>query len=122
MHGGNFPRLPATQKVKRVKWSGHSKTNIGNDVWIGAQAVIKAGVTIGDGAVIGGNSLVTKDVPPYAIVGGTPAKVIKYRFPEPIINALLELKWWEFDIEEIAELPFDDIEGCIEALYAMRKE
>ncbi len=74
---------------------------IGNDVWIGTQCVILTGVTIGDGAVIAANSVVTSDIPPYAIVGGTPAKVIKYRFSEEVIAKLLELKWWNWSIEKI---------------------
>lgn len=74
---------------------------IGNDVWIGTQSVILTGVTIGDGAIVAANSVVTSDVPPYAIVGGTPAKVIKFRFSEDIIKILLEIKWWNWDFEKI---------------------
>lgn len=74
---------------------------IGNDVWIGTQSVILTGVTIGDGAIVAANSVVTSDVPPYAIVGGTPAKVIKFRFSEDIIKILLEIKWWNWDLEKI---------------------
>ena len=74
---------------------------IGNDIWIGTQSTILTGVTIGDGAIIAANSVVTSDVPPYAIVGGTPAKVLKYRFSDEIIAKLLELKWWNWDIEKI---------------------
>lgn len=70
---------------------------IGNDVWIGQRASIKSGITIGDGAVIGAGAVVTKDVAPYAIVGGVPAKVIRYRFTEKQIEALLEIKWWDND-------------------------
>lgn len=77
------------------------KVVIGNDVWIGTQSVILAGVTIGDGAVVAANSVVTSDVPPYAIVGGTPAKVIKYRFDDAVIKELLRIKWWHWDIEKI---------------------
>ncbi len=73
------------------------KITIGNDVWIGAQCVILSGVTIGDGAVIAANSVVANDIPPYAIVGGSPAKVIKYRFERSVIDKLLEIKWWEWD-------------------------
>ena len=68
---------------------------IGNDVWTGCNSVIQEGVTIGDGAIIGSGAIVTKNVPPYAIVGGVPAKIIKYRFDEKIIDLLLQLKWWE---------------------------
>jgi virginiamycin A acetyltransferase len=77
------------------------KIKIGNDVWIGTQTVILSGITIGDGAVIAANSVVTIDVPPYAIVGGTPAKIIKYRFDDEIINELLRIQWWKWNIEKI---------------------
>lgn len=68
---------------------------VGNDVWIGTHSVILSGVTIGDGVIIAANSVITNDVPPYAVVAGSPAKVIKYRFSQEIINKLLELKWWD---------------------------
>lgn len=68
---------------------------IGNDVWIGSQVGIKGGVCIGDGAVIAMGAIVTKDIPPYAIVGGVPAKVIKYRFSEEQIESLLKIRWWD---------------------------
>ncbi|NCP76485.1 CatB-related O-acetyltransferase [Shewanella vesiculosa] len=71
-------------------------TIIGNDVWIGRDATIFAGVTIGDGAVIGANALVNKDVQPYSVVGGIPARQINYRFSESQIRKLLDLRWWEF--------------------------
>ena len=75
--------------------------NIGNDVWIGYNATIMAGVTIGDGAIIATNSTVIKDVEPYSIVGGNPAQEIKKRFSKEVITKLLELKWWDWDIEKI---------------------
>lgn len=74
---------------------------IGNDVWIGYNATLMAGVKIGDGAIIAANSTVTKDVAPYSIVGGNPAKEIKKRFSEETIATLLELQWWNWDIEKI---------------------
>lgn len=77
--------------------------DIGNDVWIGYNATIMAGVTVGDGAIIATNSTVIKDVEPYSIVGGNPAKEIKKRFPDDIIKKLLELKWWNWDIEKITK-------------------
>lgn len=88
---------------------------IGNDVWIGDDVTIIGGVTIGDGAVIGTNALIAKDVPPYAIVGGVPAKVIKMRFDENIIKDLLEIRWWDLDIEKIKKesTKFNDIERYI---------
>lgn len=75
--------------------------NIGNDVWIGYNATIMAGVTVGDGAIIAANSTVIKDVEPYTIVGGNPAKAIKKRFSDEIIAKLLALQWWNWDIEKI---------------------
>jgi virginiamycin A acetyltransferase len=74
---------------------------IGNDVWIGYRATIMAGVTIGDGAIIAANAIVTKDVAPYSIVGGNPAQEIKKRFDPDTVTKLLALKWWDWEIEKI---------------------
>ncbi len=82
----------------------HSPITIGNDVWIAANVKIKQGVTIGDGAVLATECFVTKDVPPYAVVGGNPAKIIKYRFTEEQIKDLLEIKWWNWEDEEIKKV------------------
>ena len=82
-------------------WDNKGDIVIGNDVWIGYEAVILASVTIGDGAIIGARAVVTKDVPPYTVVGGVPARQIKRRFPEQIINELLKLKWWAWDEDRI---------------------
>lgn len=79
----------------------NATTVIGNDVWIGHSAIIKGGITIHDGAVIAAGAVVTKDVPPYAIVGGSPAKILKYRFSEEIISKLLKIKWWDWTDDEI---------------------
>ena len=92
------------------------KVTIGNDVWIGIKATIMPNITIGDGAVIGANAVVTKDVPPYAVVVGVPAKIIKYRFDEEIIKDLLELKWWNYSESFIKTLPFEDVRECIKLL------
>ncbi len=79
------------------------ETIIGNDVWIGANATILAGVRVGDGAIIGAHSLVTKDIEPYSIVYGTPAKHQRYRFSEKIISELLKIQWWNWDDKKIKE-------------------
>jgi virginiamycin A acetyltransferase len=76
---------------------------VGNDVWIGAQSIIMSGVSIGNGAVVAANSVVNKDVPAYAIVAGSPAKLIKYRFAEDTIAMLEQLKWWDWPIEKIKQ-------------------
>ena len=83
-------------------WDNNGDIVIGNDVWIGYEAVVLAGVTIGDGAIIGTRAVVTKNVPPYTIVGGVPAKPIKKRFSEETISALLEIQWWNWSKERIA--------------------
>jgi acetyltransferase-like isoleucine patch superfamily enzyme len=82
----------------------HSPIIIGNDVWIAENVKIKQGVTIGDGAVLATECFVTKDVPPYAVVGGNPARIIKYRFTEEQIKDLLEIKWWDWEDEEIRKV------------------
>ncbi len=82
-------------------WDHKGDIVIGNDVWIGYEAVVMAGVTIGDGAIIGARAVVTKDVPPYTIVGGVPAREIRRRFSDDVIARLQELKWWDWPAEQI---------------------
>lgn len=98
---------------------------IGNDVWIGAEAMILSGVTIGDGAVIGARAVVTKDVPPYAIVGGNPARVIRMRFDEATIARLQSLKWWTWDDARIEKfLPLllnDDVSAFLREAESVQK-
>ncbi len=84
-------------------WTNKGDITIGNDVWIGFEAVVLAGVHIGDGAVVGARAVVTKDVPPYAIVGGVPAKIIRKRFDDATIERLLEIRWWDWPAARIAE-------------------
>jgi tetrahydrodipicolinate N-succinyltransferase len=86
-----------------------AQTVVMNDVWIGDGAIILHGVTIGTGAVIGGNSLVGNDIPPYAIVGGIPARIIRYRFPEVVIEMLLASEWWEAEPEYLRRSPAGNV-------------
>ena len=97
-------------------WDNKGDIVIGNDVWIGYDAIIMAGVTIGDGAIIGTRAVVTKDVEPYSIVGGVPAKEIRKRFTPEEITRLLELQWWNWPIEKIRNSIPDIQSGNLEAL------
>lgn len=89
---------------KEIEFEENARISIGNDVWVGRNTMILDGVTIGDGAIVAAGSVVTKDVPPFAVVGGVPAKVIKYRFPPEMIERLLEIKWWALPDEEITRI------------------
>lgn len=89
----------AAPQISELPFKGD--TVIGNDVWIGQNATIMPGIKIGDGAIIGTNSTVTKDIEPYTIVGGNPAKVIKKRFTDDVIEILLTIKWWDWDEQKI---------------------
>ena len=98
-----FEEWGLEKKNDADSWDNKGDIVVGNDVWIGYEAVILSGVTIGDGAVIGARAVVTKDVPPYTIVGGVPAKPIKKRFSEESIKKLQSIRWWDWPKEKIAE-------------------
>ncbi len=106
-YGVDWNYLPNPQKTSAV---------IGNDVWVGQDVILGPGITLGDGCVVAAGAIVTKDVAPYAIVGGVPAKLIKYRFKDEIVDQLLKLKWWDYAIPEMTELPFDAPEAFIDAM------
>ena len=97
-------------------WDIEGDTIIGNDVWLGYESMIMPGVRIGDGAVVAARSLVTKDVPPYTVVGGMPARAIKKRFSDDVIELLQELKWWDWDVEKVKANVTALTEGDYEAL------
>ncbi len=108
------PTKDAGLEIEPFRW--RQSCTIGADVWIGNNVLVKTGVQIGHGAIIGANSVVTGDVPPYAIMGGVPAKLIRMRFSEPIIERLLRTAWWDRDISVIRSLPLRDIDKCLEIL------
>lgn len=95
---------------------------IDHDVWIGDNVMIKNGIHIGTGAIIGYGAVVTKDVPPYAIIAGVPARIIKYRFEKDIIEKLLESEWWYLPDEIIKKIPYDNIEQTISFLNSLKKK
>jgi acetyltransferase-like isoleucine patch superfamily enzyme len=112
-HPTNFittsPVFYSTRKQCGISFTETSRydeqqtTTIGNDVWIGARTFVRDGVKIGDGALIAAGAVVTADVPDYAIVGGVPAKLIRYRFPEDVVQQLLEIKWWNWSEDRLRE-------------------
>jgi acetyltransferase-like isoleucine patch superfamily enzyme len=93
---------------------------IGNDVWSGHNVNVLGGVTVGDGAVIAAGAVVTKDVPPYAIVAGVPATIKRLRFSEQIIARLLRVRWWNLELSKLGGLPFNDIERCLDAIEKLK--
>jgi acetyltransferase-like isoleucine patch superfamily enzyme len=102
-----YPFPAIAQWPEAAKIPGHPATKgdvrIGNDVWIGAKATILSGVAVGDGAVIGARSVVARDVPPYGIVVGNPARFIRKRFTDDIIRQLLEIRWWDWDVARVRQ-------------------
>lgn len=114
-----FPLNMEFSQLRGVKnETSKGDIKVGNDVWFGINSTVLSGVTIGDGAVIGYGALVTKDVPAYAIVGGVPAKIIRYRFSEEQIDALLKIKWWEWSenklINSLPLIASEEIDEFIE--------
>lgn len=124
IHRHWFPDDPLAQSAQPLPKPDTSErtrpntTVIGNDVWLGASSVVLKGVTIGDGAVVGAGAVVTKDVPPYAIVAGNPAQVIRFRFDEETIARLLASQWWDRDPQFVATLPLNDVEETLRILEA----
>lgn len=114
-----FPAFEKWPEVRhrREHTVGRGDVVIGSDVWIGSQCVIMSGITIGHGAVLGARAVVSRDVPPYAVVAGNPAQVVKHRFPEPVVDELLRIAWWNWPESRIRshleQLLSGDIDGFI---------
>lgn len=115
---GMFPELNGVLGVARTKKQLSFAPSIGNDVWIGTGAVIARGVKIGNGAVIGAGAFVNKDVPDYAIVVGEPARVVRLRFDDSIVERLLELSWWKYGPEFMTGVDVSDIGAALDVLEA----
>lgn len=110
------PRRPADT----LRSPKRAFTEIGHDVWIGDNVVVMAGVSIGTGAVLGANAVVTKDVMPYSIVGGVPAKLIRMRFRECIVDKLLASEWWTLPTDALLQLNMNDVDDCIARIEFLR--
>jgi acetyltransferase-like isoleucine patch superfamily enzyme len=109
----NFARLERAPDM-------FASVTVGSDVWTGHNVNIMGGVTVGDGAIVAAGSVVTKEVPPYAVVAGVPAVVKRFRFPEATINRLLRLKWWDLDLPDLSGLPFRDIDRCLDLIETIK--
>lgn len=107
----NSAMIEKSQRLANALYENRfGKIQIGNDVWIGEGVFIRRGVEIGDGAIIGARSVVTRDVPPYAIVAGSPAKIVRYRFESDVIDELLRLQWWLYGLSALDGVDFTDID------------
>jgi chloramphenicol O-acetyltransferase type B len=104
-------------EVRTFEYAAH--TTIGNDVWIGNHVFVKDGVTIGDGAVVGAGSVVTRDVPPYMIVAGNPARVIRPRFSKTLIERLLSVRWWRYALPLLPAMAYDEPTAALDQLRAL---
>ena len=110
------PGCPIAFRESKIFDDAAPRSILGNDIWIGANVIIPGGIRVGTGAIVAAGAVVVKDVPPYAIVGGNPAKIIRYRFTEDQIQLLLESKWWDWPIDKIRQrlTEFSDIEKFLE--------
>lgn len=109
-------QIPLIKARKRPFPGSCPITEIGPDTWIGQGAFIKAGVTIGAGAIIGARATVLRDVPPYAVVVGTPGRVLRLRFPEATVERLLRVQWWRYSIYDLFEAPMDSIDAALDTI------
>lgn len=111
-----FSNAHGYEELNKIDWIEHKNVIIGNDVWIGSKVSIMNGINIGNGAIIGTGSIVTRDVEPYTIIIGAPAKIIRKRFTDIIIKELEYLKWWELNFEDLGDINFSNVEETIKIL------
>ena len=112
----------SVSKMPHCAPQNNPPVTIGNDVWISHNATIMEGIKIGDGAAVGAGAVVTKDVPPFAVVVGIPAQVKRYRFKDLVIERLLDLKWWELSLNDIRNVSFNNIEAALAEIETIRNE
>lgn len=119
---GSFDWVEEYRDLHRLSRAGEPqpRVTIGSDVWMGHNVNVMAGVTIGHGAIIAAGAVVTRDVPPFAIVTGVPAKLQRMRFPDQTIERLLQLRWWELELSDLSGLPFRDVERCLDRIEEIR--
>jgi acetyltransferase-like isoleucine patch superfamily enzyme len=118
----SYEWVPEYRDMKRLSRTPDmfSPVQFGNDIWLGTNVTVMGGVTVGDGAVVAAGSVLTKAVPPYAVVAGVPATVKRFRFPDNIIARLLHSKWWELELPDLSGLPFRDVERCLDMIEAAK--
>jgi acetyltransferase-like isoleucine patch superfamily enzyme len=123
-HPNSYDWVEEYESLERVPRTPEMclRATIGNDVWMGHNANVLSGINVGDGAVIAAGAVVTKDVPPYAVVAGVPATIKRFRFAEKIIDRLLRCKWWDLELHQLNGLPFNDIERCLDAIERIRTQ
>lgn len=123
-HPNSFDWVPEYTQIKRLERTPEmfQHVTIGNDVWSGHNVNVMPGVNVGDGAVLAASAVVTRDVPPYAVVAGVPAGIRRYRFAEKTIERLLRLKWWDLELSELSGLPFRDVERCLDRIEEIRAQ
>jgi acetyltransferase-like isoleucine patch superfamily enzyme len=121
-HPMSFDWVPEYTQIERLERTPDmfQYVTVGNDVWTGHNVNVMGGVSVGDGAVIAAGAVVTRDVPPYAIVAGVPATVKRLRFPEKTVERLLKVKWWELELKDLSGLPFRDVERCLDRIEEIK--
>jgi acetyltransferase-like isoleucine patch superfamily enzyme len=121
-HPRSFDWVPEYREFDRLERTPDmfQRVTIGSDVWTGHNVNVMGGVTIGDGAVVAAGAVVTKDVPPFAMVAGVPATVKRLRFPEKTVERLLRVRWWDMELRELSGLPFRDVERCLDIIEERR--
>src|ERR1700722_3215424 len=122
-HPNSFDSVAEYRELQRLDRTPDMfrHVTIGNDVWTGHNVNVMAGVSVGDGVIIGAGSVVTKDVPAFAIVAGVPARVVRMRFSDAVIERLLRVKWWDLELSELNGLPFRDVERCLDRIEEIRE-